>query len=488
MAKQNDEKWNEMFELYKEYVNTYYKFPIANSTYKGENLGQWFRNQFTAYENNNLLKERISALDEFNPIWKEKSVIRKEEEKRLLIQSDWKEQLSDSDIPIDEIFNGEQLYTCILNGIYSCLDYMYYFENNFVYSFFDFPAAKQKKFNNIFSFENRNSVYDKMFPNLNFYVLNIIANVYKDSLNPYVEYKDFSCIDLSEMYNKVCPSSKMLKENADLVLETLTPKEKAYLQYKYRDNMTLTDIAKKEVYSRERVRQVIAKAERKLRHPQRAKMLNVFMFSEPVQITTKKLYDFSEPIFYPEVIKALINAEIYTPKQLFETPLEQIKAVMDDKDYILLLANLETIKYREEKYKEMLLENPEKGSSSNDALKFTIEDLNLSIRSFNCLKRAGIIYIKDLIYMTEEDLMKIKNLSRKGFEEIIEKMHSLGYDNFPAKEEIVPEDKLAVTANYRPDNYTFKTSFKNLVEDAENRNSKTKSNIKIQNKENSERM
>lgn len=431
MAKRNDEKWNEMFELYKKYVNTYHKFPIANSTYKGENLGQWFRNQFTAYENNNLLAERISALDEFNPVWKEKSEIRKEEEKRLLIQSDWKEQLSDNDIPIDEIFNGERLYTCLLNGIYSCLDYLYFFENNFVCSFFDSSATIHKKYNNIFSFENKRAIYDKMFPNLNFFVLNIIANVYEDSLNPYIKYKDFSLIELSEMYNKVCPSFKMLTENADLVLETLTPKEKAYLLYKYHDDMTLTDIAKQESFSRERVRQVIAKAERKLRHPQRAKMLNVFMFSEPVQITTKKLYDFSEPIFYPEVINALINAEIYTPKQLFETPLEQIKAVMNDKDYNLLLANLETIKYREEKYKEMLLENSENGSSSNGDVKFTIEDLNLSIRSFNFLKRAGIIYIKDLTYKTEEDLMRIKNLGRKGFEEIIEKMHELGYSNFP---------------------------------------------------------
>ena len=47
-----------------------------------------------------------------------------------------------------------------------------------------------------------------------------------------------------------------------------------------------------------------------------AKMLNVFMFSEPVQITTKKLYDFSEPIFYPEVIENKKIPEAFGEKVL----------------------------------------------------------------------------------------------------------------------------------------------------------------------------
>ena len=46
----------------------------------------------------------------------------------------------------------------------------------------------------------------------------------------------------------------------------------------------------------------------------------------------------------------------------------------------------------------------------------TIEDLDLSVRSFNCLKRAGINTVEDLINKSEEDMMKVRNLGRKSLE------------------------------------------------------------------------
>ena len=57
----------------------------------------------------------------------------------------------------------------------------------------------------------------------------------------------------------------------------------------------------------------------------------------------------------------------------------------------------------------------------------TIEDLDLSVRSFNCLKRAGINTVEDLTNKTEEDMMKVRNLGRKSLEEVIAKLASLGY-------------------------------------------------------------
>jgi DNA-binding CsgD family transcriptional regulator len=59
-------------------------------------------------------------------------------------------------------------------------------------------------------------------------------------------------------------------------------------------------------------------------------------------------------------------------------------------------------------------------------LNMTIEELDLSVRSFNCLKRAGINTVEDLVQLTEEDFMKIRNLGRKSFEEVLEKIQSLG--------------------------------------------------------------
>ncbi len=75
---------------------------------------------------------------------------------------------------------------------------------------------------------------------------------------------------------------------------------------------------------------------------------------------------------------------------------------------------------KEENKKEKILEMP-------------IEDLELSVRSFNCLKRSGISTVGDLANKTETDMMKVKNLGKKSLEEVIAKLHDLGLDL--AKEE-----------------------------------------------------
>ena len=56
----------------------------------------------------------------------------------------------------------------------------------------------------------------------------------------------------------------------------------------------------------------------------------------------------------------------------------------------------------------------------------SIEDMDLSVRSYNCLKRAGINTVEDLIGKSEEDMLKVKNLGRKSLDEVIHKLESLG--------------------------------------------------------------
>ena len=75
---------------------------------------------------------------------------------------------------------------------------------------------------------------------------------------------------------------------------------------------------------------------------------------------------------------------------------------------------------KEENKKEKILEMP-------------IEELELSVRSFNCLKRSGISTVEDLANKTENDMMKVKNLGKKSLDEVIAKLHDLGLDL--AKEE-----------------------------------------------------
>lgn len=80
----------------------------------------------------------------------------------------------------------------------------------------------------------------------------------------------------------------------------------------------------------------------------------------------------------------------------------------------------------EAKKAEIMIEREEIKRDKN--LEMSIDDLDLSVRSFNCLKRAGIDTVEDLVNRTEEDMIKVRNLGRKSLDEVIQKLHSLGLD------------------------------------------------------------
>ena len=73
-------------------------------------------------------------------------------------------------------------------------------------------------------------------------------------------------------------------------------------------------------------------------------------------------------------------------------------------------------------------------SKKEKVLEMSIEELELSVRSYNCLKRANISTVEDLISKTESEMMKVRNLGKKSFDEVTAKLHSLGLD-FAQEEE-----------------------------------------------------
>ncbi len=75
---------------------------------------------------------------------------------------------------------------------------------------------------------------------------------------------------------------------------------------------------------------------------------------------------------------------------------------------------------------QVMIEKEE--SKKEKVLEMTIEELELSVRSFNCLKRAGISTVEDLTNKTDAEMMKVRNLGKKSLEEVIAKLHSLGLD------------------------------------------------------------
>ena len=75
---------------------------------------------------------------------------------------------------------------------------------------------------------------------------------------------------------------------------------------------------------------------------------------------------------------------------------------------------------------QVMIEKEE--NKKEKVLEMSIEDLELSVRSFNCLKRAGISTVEDITNMTEPEMMKVRNLGKKSLDEVTAKLHSLGLD------------------------------------------------------------
>ena len=85
------------------------------------------------------------------------------------------------------------------------------------------------------------------------------------------------------------------------------------------------------------------------------------------------------------------------------------------------VSNVEIMVEKEEEQKEKVLE-------------MTIEELDLSVRSYNCLKRAGINTVEELANKSEDDMMKVRNLGKKSLEEVIQKLEELGLGLKPSEE------------------------------------------------------
>ena len=140
----------------------------------------------------------------------------------------------------------------------------------------------------------------------------------------------------------------------EYVLRTLTERERRVLDFRYKEGLTLEEIGKRECVSRERVRQIHAKSLRKLRPPER---LNYLKYGVSGTIARK--------------------AESAREAVLASLPKPDVK--------------------------------PED---------ITLEELELSVRSYNCLKRAGMNTLREISKMTFDELCHVRNLGKKSVDEI----------------------------------------------------------------------
>ncbi|QEK11196.1 DNA-directed RNA polymerase subunit alpha [Crassaminicella thermophila] len=97
---------------------------------------------------------------------------------------------------------------------------------------------------------------------------------------------------------------------------------------------------------------------------------------------------------------------------------DHLRLFIDLTDHV---ENVEIMVEKEEDKKEKVME-------------MTIEELELSVRSYNCLKRAGINTVEELTQKSEEDMMKVRNLGKKSLEEVQQKLHELGLGLKPSED------------------------------------------------------
>ena len=164
-------------------------------------------------------------------------------------------------------------------------------------------------------------------------------------------------------------------------LATLTEREQSVLMCRFQQKMTLEQCGKEYGITRERIRQIEAKALRKLRHPTKAVMMQA------------------------------------VPK----TEMQRQAG-----EYVKLQRENEWLKKALETLMEKMGVECRVVSADMERAEMPIEELDLSVRSYNCLHRAGVYNLQDLAEMDEKKLMKVRNLGRKSFEEIKAKLAERG--------------------------------------------------------------
>ena len=217
-----------------------------------------------------------------------------------------------------------------------------------------------------------------------------------ESISTGNEYPENICRDLKitidnypDLYDDIVESfDKRFSE-----LNVYTNREMMIFNLRYKNYYTLGQIANEIGITTERVRQILAKAVRKLMKPN--------VFNHLVEHETKL---------------EMLNAE--------ET--SRIRAELKKEMSLEVAMDIVAEKFGFES-KEALEECLNNGGRfGNDKLDMPIEELDLCVREYNCLKRASINTVGELISLSIEDLMRIRNLGRKSLRGIVEKVHNLG--------------------------------------------------------------
>lgn len=170
-------------------------------------------------------------------------------------------------------------------------------------------------------------------------------------------------------------------------LETLTEREQKVIRLRFQSGLTYEQAGKHFNVTRERIRQVEAKAIRKLRHPRHWK-----------------------------------HWKKDTMDKMFEVAEDRDRLRLENMELKSRLTKIMDAMGMKEEQKQRVMDTKEKAPD------VSLDELELSVRSYNCLKRAGITKLSDFEGWTTERLMKVRNLGRKSMEEVLYKLREHGVE------------------------------------------------------------
>lgn len=185
-------------------------------------------------------------------------------------------------------------------------------------------------------------------------------------------------------------------------LKTLTERERGVLDARYVRDLTLEKTGKEFGVTRERIRQIEAKTLRKLRHPSRLHGIEAGLDVVEQVNAAKERYLAAQREYEVKTAELIANTELLSRILSGEALPDDLKAAPDI-------------------------------MRAKENWQLDISEMGLSVRSYNCLKRAGYDTIGSLAGVTEMDLMKVRNLGRKSMKETITRLKDFGINVERAK-------------------------------------------------------
>lgn len=198
-----------------------------------------------------------------------------------------------------------------------------------------------------------------------------------------------------------CPDD--VQETIHTAIESLTEREQTVVKAAYCDDLELSEVGKLIGVGKERARQILSHAMRKLRHPRR---LRYICLGQGQYVSTKKVQESLQEDFELSLKTYMLEDITLDMRQVFERKFKIAKEAVLNGNFRPYIAKKLT----------------------PAAMLVTIDELDLSIRAYNCLKRAAINTVGDICNMTPSQLKKVRNLGKKCYDEVLEKLDRLGVE------------------------------------------------------------